>query len=129
MAGRIPARGRVDRIGPVVLRATGWTHRPVAVASTWRTRRAGLAPLPLGWGLLIAGRSVHGRGLCAPLAVVGIDPAGVVIGAVTLRPGSLVKVAGAAAILELPVSVAIPDPGAVLAWAPLPAQATPSPDS
>lgn len=76
--------------------------------------------MPLGWGLLIGGCSVHGRGLCTPLAVVGIDRDGVVIGAVVLPPGGLVTVAGAAAILELPVSVAVPDPGAVLAWAPLP---------
>ncbi|MBA2337192.1 MAG: hypothetical protein H0V96_05440 [Acidimicrobiia bacterium] len=116
-------------IGPVVVRSGEWAHRPVAVAATWRTRRTGLAPLPLGWGLLMGGCSVHGRGMCTALTVVGVDAAGVVIGAAVLRPGGLVRMAGAAAILELPVSMAFPDPGAVLAWAPLPAHPIAWPDS
>ena len=94
-----------------------WAHgvgtrvvaRPGAGSRRHETRRTGLRPLALGWGLLIAGGSVHGRGMAEPLAVVGLDAAGAVVGSSRLVPGGRVKMAGAVAILELPAGVTVPN--------------------
>ncbi len=109
------------RTGPIsgglTVSAPGWSHGPVLAAAAMRHRRTGLRPLALGWGLLIAGGSVHGRGMAEPLAVVGLDAAGTVVGSSRLVPGGRVKMAGAVAILELPAGVTVPQPGTVLTWA------------
>ena len=109
------------RTGPIsgglTVSAPGWSHGPVLAAVAMRHRRTGLRPLALGWGLLIAGRSVHGRGMAEPLAVVGLDAAGTVVGSSRLVPGGRVEMAGAVAVLELPAGVTVPQPGTVLTWA------------
>jgi hypothetical protein len=117
MVGRIPAMGAAPIPGGLLtVSAPGWSHGPVLAATTMRQRWIGLGPLPLGWGLLVAGRSVHGRGMREALTVVGLDAGGAVTGAIRLVPGGRVTMAGAVAILELPVGVTVPDTGRVLTW-------------
>ena len=82
-----------------------------------RHRRTGLHPLALGWGLLVAGRSVHGRWMAEPLFVVGLDAGGAVTGSARLDPGGRVALSGAVAVLELPGGVTMPESGTVLVWA------------
>jgi hypothetical protein len=55
--------------------------------------------------------------MAEPLAVVGLDAAGAVVGSSRLVPGGRVEVAGAVAVLELPARVTVPQPGTVLTWA------------
>ena len=112
-------RARAIVAGPFRVSAAGWSHAPVMAASGLRHRRSGLCPLALGWGLLLAGRSVHGRGMAEPLTVVGLDAAGAVIGSTPLAPGGRVTFPGAVAVLELPAGVAVPDPGTALVWRPV----------
>jgi hypothetical protein len=81
-----------------------------------RQRWNGLGALPLGWGLLVAGRSVHGRGMCEAVTVVGLDGGGGVTGATRLVAGGRVTMAGAVAVLELPADVTAPEEGTVLTW-------------
>ena len=66
--------------GLLTVSAPGWSHRPVLAAVAMSHRRQGLRPLAMGWGLLVAGRSVHGRGMAEPLTVVGLDAGGGVTG-------------------------------------------------
>ena len=95
-------RGGSISMGSRRRRPGGRTPRcwsPVAMGE----RRAGWRPLALGWGLLLGGAAVHGRGMAEPLAVVGIDAAG--SGDGQRQPRSRVggcELAGAAAVLELP---------------------------
>lgn len=119
MGGRIPAGRRGDLVGAVQVSASGWAHRPVAVAGSLRARRTGLRPMALGWGMVIGGRSVHARGMVEPLTVVGIDRDGIVVFVRRLRPGGLAFMPGAAAVLELPGHLPTPSPGDILGWAPI----------
>ena len=108
--------GPISR-GLLTVSAPGWSHGPVLAAVAMRHRRTGLRPLALGWGLLVAGRSVHGRWMAEPLFVVGLDAGGAVTGSARLDPGGRVALSDAVAVLELPGGVIIPDSGTVLVWA------------
>ena len=120
MDRRIPGRWDCDLDGSWAVRLSGdgWAHAPVLVARSPGERRAGLRPLALGWGLLLGGAAVHGRGMAEPLTVVGIDAAGTVTATTTLLPGRWVRLRDAAALLELPADVGPPLAGTVLGWAP-----------
>lgn len=72
------------------LRTPSWRSGPLVVARTRRARRVGLKPAPGPLGLLIRCRSVHTVGMKAPLAIVALDGAGVVVWAGVVRPGRVV---------------------------------------
>ena len=61
--------------------------------------------------MLLAGSSVHGRGMVEPLAVVGIDARGVVVSTRTLPVGGMARLDGAHFALELPVEAPLPEAG------------------
>jgi hypothetical protein len=54
--------------------------------------------------------------MCEALTVVGLDAGGAVTGATRLVPGRRVTMAGAVAVLELPVGVTVPGARTVLTW-------------
>lgn len=61
--------------------------------------------------MLLAGSSVHGRGMVEPLALVGIDHNGVVVSVRALAPGDVARLPGAKFTVELPATVQLPEPG------------------
>ena len=66
---------------------------------------------------MLAGRSVHGFGLEAPLDVVGVDRDGVVVGRAVLEGNQIVTMRRARVMIEAPrgtVGVALPAVGDVL---------------
>lgn len=71
-----------------------------------RTRLLGIRLVPIGVGLVLAGGSVHGFGLRAPLEVVGVDRAGVVVGRTVLRRNGLVSMPDARIVIEVPAGTA-----------------------
>jgi hypothetical protein len=91
-----------------------WSSGPLLWARTHRERRRGLRPRPLGRGLLLASRSVHGWGMKEPLRVVSLDAAGRVRRVAFLAPGRVFCDAGARWIIELPVSRPAPQVGMML---------------
>ena len=98
----------------VEIAAPGWGPWPVLVARTRVERWRGLRPRAPGWGLVLAGRSVHGAGMREPLRVVSLDAAGRVRRAAVLLPGGLFWDAGARWIVELPMSRPVPPAGMAL---------------
>ena len=91
-----------------------WSSGPLLWARTHRARWRGLRPRAQGRGLLLAGRSVHGRGMKETLRVVSLDAAGRVRRVALLHPGRVFVDAGARGIIELPVSRPAPRVGMVL---------------
>jgi hypothetical protein len=92
----------------------GWRSGPLLVARTHRERFRGLRPRPRGRGLLLAGRSVHGRGMREGLRVVSLDAAGRVRRVALLRPRGVFVDRGARWILELPLESGAPAEGTAL---------------
>jgi hypothetical protein len=89
-----------------------WAVSPVLLASTRRERWLGVKT---GFDrVLLATDSVHGRGLSAPLQLVGIDGSGIVLSVRMLKPGGFVRLIGVSWTLELPVGDDVPAVGAVL---------------
>ncbi len=84
----------------------------VLIAATLRERLLGVAVgAP---AVLLKARRVHGRRLVAPLVLIGIDEAGVVVSRRVLPVGGKVKIGFATWILELPIAAGLPDRGARL---------------
>ena len=93
-----------------------WTSGPVRVADSFGGRLVGIHGAPPGWGVLIAGRSVHGMFILRRLWAVGLDKTLRVVGVRTLRPGGLAFFTNAAAVLELLRHRTPPQQGWVLRW-------------
>ena len=91
-----------------------WSFWPVAVALSSGDRLRGIRRVPPGSGLLLWGRSVHGRGLSEGLIVVEIDADGTVVGTGWLRPGGLYVARRAGWLLEVPLGAGSPAIGARL---------------
>ena len=102
MSGRIPGPSYGEPVVWLGVEAGGWRSPPTFVATRLRIRLRGLRPAPFGWCLLLGGATVHGRGLAAPILVVGVSRGGCVGSAVELAPGGVVRIPGASAVLELP---------------------------
>lgn|GEM_PF-3009019 len=119
MAGRLPdGRGR----GAAVVLATAdgsWVSPPLALAAGMRTRLAGLRPWSAGSGLLMAGGAAHGCGMVEPLTVTALDAAGHVLAVLPLPPRRLVRVPGAAMLVETAATHPAPPLGAVLVARPI----------
>ena len=98
----------------VELTGPGRASGRVRVARTPGERWRGLRPRPQGWGLLLAGCSVHGRGMRVPLRVASLDAAGRVRRVAWLRPGGLFFDPGAWWVLELPAGRPGPPVGMAL---------------
>jgi hypothetical protein len=98
----------------VEVAGAGWRSGPLLLARTYRERWRGLRPRPRGRGLLLAARSVHGRGMRERLLVVSLDAAGVVRRTELLRPQGVFVDRGAKWIVEMPAAVPAPAVGAVL---------------
>lgn len=84
------------------------------VAVGFRERLAGIRGVPWDHGLLLWGRSVHGRGLRRALAVVAVDATGTVAGTRILRPGGVVVFRRPGWMLEIPAAAGVPAAGASL---------------
>ncbi len=119
MAGRLPDGG--DWVTGVRLASSAdrWVSPPTVVARSLRARLTGLRPWSLGYGMLLAGASVHGRSMVEPLAVVGIDRCGRILGVERLVPGGIVRIRGAAMMLEMATSHPLPSTGARLTVRPM----------
>lgn len=96
------------RYGRVVYEfvAEGWSSGPVVEAISFWSRWRGVRGAPLGVGVLISGRSVHGVGLKQSLLVIALDRQDRVLLVGPLNPGRLVSCRGAAWMLELAISSA-----------------------
>lgn len=94
----------------------GWRSGPLRQADSFWRRWRGLRPRPSGFGLWLAGSSVHGLGMKEPVWVCGLDHDRMVVAVKTLLPGRVVRIAGASTTLELPHTNQPPAPGTVLTW-------------
>jgi len=92
----------------------GWRSGPLLVACTRRERWRGLRPRARGGGLLLVGRSVHGRGMQEALRVVSLDALGRVRRVALLRPGAFFVDGGAKWIVEVPLGRGAPSEGTTL---------------
>jgi hypothetical protein len=76
-----------------------WKAGPILLATDHLQRYRGVKGGP--GRVLLRAAAVHGRGLDAPLSVVGIDAGGRVMWLGTLQPGGFIRVPGATWTLEL----------------------------
>lgn len=93
------------RIG---LAGTDWRYEPIVLATSFRDRLAGVRRHDAQTGMLFNTGSVHGFGLHRPLRAVAMDAWGRVITVRLLRPGSVIRVAHAAWLLEIPEPADVP---------------------
>ncbi|MGI8517601.1 MAG: hypothetical protein ACR2ME_04570 [Acidimicrobiia bacterium] len=98
-----------------MLAGDGWSSGPVREAVGFLDRWRGLWPNPKDCGLLLKTSSVHSFGMNCDLWVCGLR--GMRVVAVRrLRPGRIVWLRGADAILELPIDFEPPPVGLHLSW-------------
>ena len=102
----------MTRYRRVQLSDGAWSSGPVALATTFRQRLAGIhgAGDP---GLLLHTAGVHGKGLTQPLRVVHLSAGGAVVGSEVLAVDGSLRARGFW-VLELPIAVEAPSEGAVL---------------
>jgi hypothetical protein len=103
----------------VSVEGSPWTSPPVVVAARLRDRLMGVRPAPFGWGVLLRGSHVHGRGLLESLVVVPIGRDGRCGAAQRLDARRALHVPGAYAMLELPAETQLPLPGWRLRYRPI----------
>ncbi len=105
---------KTDRVVRAEVEGHRWASPPLVVARSRLRRWRGLRPRPSGRGLLLAGSSVHGRGMQEPLRLIGVSDAGHVVSSVVLLPGTFRQLEGARYIVELPLEASAPALGSTL---------------
>ena len=95
----------------VRLSSEDWSYQPVSNARGFLERVRGMKMVGPGGAVLLETSSVHAIGFRHPFRAVGLSGDHVVMQVMTVRPWTIVRLAGCRYVVELPLDVEPPSIG------------------